>query len=276
MRLTPELLLAAFAIVPLVLVELSKASRWQALMGPGRPSYGLSLRALVAGQMTNALSPVRAGEAVRLGVLAAAGGPVLAGAGALAGAKAIDTVCLAAIAAGVVGAASLTNAGWGLAGGALVVSAGVLVALNGKSLRRQLEGYPVTRKLRLASLVDVAETVREPRVLALVLLTTLMVWIAGLLANAAVLAAAGVVPTFDTMGRMLVAGYIVGLVPAPPARLGVFETAIAVALTSAGVPLAQAITVAVTLHVCQLAELGLLLGAGLLLRKWPLAGRLPA
>lgn len=259
--------LAIVAILPLMAVELVKAVRWQALFGPARPSFMVSLRALVAGQLTNALSPLRAGEAVRLGALAAQGGSVIAGAGALAGAKAIDTVCLAAIAAGVVGAASLAHAGWGLIGGAVIATAGVLVALRGGFLRQRLESHRLTRKLRLAALIDVAETLQDRRTLAVVAGTTLMVWVAGLAANGIVLAAAGIPPTLDLMGRVLVAGYIVGLFPAPPARLGVFEAGVTVALTSAGVPLPQAITAAVALHACQLAELGILMAGSVLVRR---------
>jgi uncharacterized membrane protein YbhN (UPF0104 family) len=260
--------LAFFAVVPLMAVELCKAARWRVLFGGARPPYSVCLRALVAGQLTNALSPFRAGEAVRLGVLAAQGGAVLPGAGALAGAKAIDAVSLAAIAAAVVGAASLASARLGLVGGAVVIAGGALVALNGRALRRQLDAYALTRKLRLTALVDVAETLRSGPTLLVVLSATAVVWGAGLAANGVVLAATGIQPTLDLMARVLVAGYIVGLVPAPPARLGVFETGVTVALTSAGVALPQAIAAAVTLHVCQFAELGLLLFAGVAARRW--------
>jgi uncharacterized membrane protein YbhN (UPF0104 family) len=192
----------------------------------------------------------------------------------MAGEKAIDTVSLAAIAAAVVGAASLAGARWGLAGGAAVILGGVLVALKGRALRGTLEAHPLTRKLRLAALVDVAETLRDGPTLLFVFGATALVWGAGLLANGFVLSAVGIQPTLDLMGRVLVAGYIVGLVPAPPARLGVFETGITVALTSAGVALPQALAAAVTLHVCQLAELGILLVAGLAWRRWSWSGRL--
>src|SRR5919197_6377007 len=103
----PELSLALVAIVPLAAVELAKAARWRALFGLHRPPFARCLRALVAGQLTNALSPVRAGEAVRLGLLTAEGASLVPAAGAMAGAKAIDTISLAAIAAALVGSAAL-------------------------------------------------------------------------------------------------------------------------------------------------------------------------
>src|SRR5688500_9533356 len=107
--------LLALALAPLTLVELAKAWRWRALFGPHRERvpYRLALRALVAGQVTNMVSPLRAGagEAVRLGVLALVAGreTVVAGTGALAGVKALDTLCLGAIAFGVAGEAVVSG-----------------------------------------------------------------------------------------------------------------------------------------------------------------------
>jgi uncharacterized membrane protein YbhN (UPF0104 family) len=273
LSVSPEVLIALAAVAPLLAVELAKAARWRSLCGPERPSYSVSLRALVAGQVTNALSPLRAGEAVRLGVLAAQGGPLVAGAGALAGAKAVDVVCLVAIAVAVVGAATLSHARWGAVAACTVIVAGVLASVFGRPLRSWLERWSLSHKLHLGALVDVAESLRDRRTLALVVGTTALVWAAGLAANGVVLLAVGVSPTFDLMGRMLVAGYVVGLVPAPPIRLGVYETGITVALTSGGVPLQQAVTAAVALHVCQLAELGLLVAVGVLSSRWRVSSR---
>ncbi|HEX2033391.1 MAG TPA: lysylphosphatidylglycerol synthase domain-containing protein [Chloroflexota bacterium] len=269
----PEYSLALLAIIPLAMVELAKAARWRALFGLRRPPYAACLRAVVAGQLTNALSPLRAGEAVRLGVLAAQGGAMVPAAGAMAGAKAIDTLCLAAIAVAVVGRSVLEHPGWGMIGGLAVAALGVVLIACGRTLRGMLDTYWLSRKLRLSALIDVAQALRDPRVLAVVVSATAVVWAAGLAANGVVLAAVGIPPTLDLMARVLVAGYIVGLVPAPPARLGVFETGVTVALSSAGVPLAEAITAAVALHVCQLAELGILMAAGLLVRRWSWATR---
>jgi uncharacterized membrane protein YbhN (UPF0104 family) len=275
LSLSPEVLVALAAVAPLLAVELSKAARWRSLCGRGRPSYTICLRALVAGQVTNALSPLRAGEAVRLGVLAALGGPLVAGTGALAGAKAIDVLCLTAIALAVLGAATLAHAAWGVAAACAVVVAGVLASIFGRPLRSWLKSPALPRRLHLDALVDVAESVRDRRTLALVVGTTALVWVAGLAANGVVLLAVGVPPTFDLMGRMLIAGYVVGLFPAPPVRLGVFETGITVALTSGGVPLQTALVAAVALHVCQLVELGLLVAIGFLANRWPLHAHVP-
>ncbi len=264
----PVLALAALALVPLAAVELSKAMRWAALFGPHRPPLARVLRAVVAGQLTNALAPVRAGEAVRLGVLSAQGGALVPAAASLAGVKAIDALGLAAVAAALIGTAALSQAAWGVAAGSLVLVVGVGVALVGSGVRARVARWPFAERLRLAALVDVAETLRDPRTLILVVGTTAVVWVAGLLANVVVLAAVGIPPSVDLAARVLVAGYLVGFLPAPPARLGVFEAGVAVALASAGVEMSNAVGAAVTLHVCQLVELGLLFGGSLLVRRW--------
>jgi hypothetical protein len=97
------------------------------------------------------------------------------------------------------------------------------------------------------------------------------VWAAGLAANAVVLAAVGAPVTLDLAARVLVAGYLVGLAPAPPARLGVFEAGVAGALLSGGVAPVTAVAAAAALHACQLANLGLLFGASVVGRRWLLS-----
>jgi uncharacterized membrane protein YbhN (UPF0104 family) len=118
------------------------------------------------------------------------------------------------------------------------------------------------------AVVDVAETLKDPRTVLVLAMTTAVVWMAGLAANALVLAAVGVEPTPELAARMLVAGYLAGLLPAPPGRVGVFETGVAAALVSAGVRLGAAVTAGVVLHVGLLVELGLLLAGTLVARKW--------
>ena len=273
----PDLALALAALLPLAAVELAKAARWRVLFGAARPTYAVALRALVAGQITNALSPVRAGEAVRLGALSAQGGAVVPGAAALAGVKAIDTLCLGAIAFAVAGATVFSQRVAGLTAGGAVIAAGVALALWGGRLRPLLEANSVSRKLRLASLLDVAHALRDARVLLMVITMTIVVWAAGLAANGLVLAAAAAPSTLDLAARILVAGYLVNLFPSPPAQLGTYEAAVTVALTAGGVPVEQGLLTAVTLHVCQLVKLGLLALVGVVvawrrgepLVRWP-------
>lgn len=273
----PDIALALLALFPLTAVELAKAARWRALFGVQRPSYAVALRALLVGQVTNALAPVRAGDAVRLGVLSAQGGALVPGAASLAGAKAIDTLCLGAIAFAVAGASVFAQRIAGFAAGAVVIATGVVLAVWGGQLRVPLERNPITRKLRLAALVDVSQALREPRVLVLCGTTTAVVWTSGLVANALVLAAAGSPSTLDLAARVIVAGYLVNLLPSPPVQLGTFEAAVTVALTTAGIPVETALLASVTLHGLQLVKLALLFGGSLLIAwmrrerviRWP-------
>ncbi len=267
----PDLSLALAAVVPLASVEFAKATRWQVLLGIHRLSFAQCLRALLAGQLTNSLSPLRAGEAVILGVVAAHGAPggtVMAAAGALAGVKAIDAICFAAVAVLALGTLALAHPGWSLAGGGLVIALGILLAVVGGRLRTRLEGHALARKLRLVALIDVAETLHDRRAIATVLGTSAVAWLAGLVACMVVLASVGIAPTLHLAARMMVGAYLAALLPAPPARLGVFEAGITVALTSAGVPLQQAVAAAVTMHICQFLELGLLITGSVLVRRW--------
>lgn len=259
--------LAALVVGWLIAVELAKTTRWWALFGPGRPAFGVCLRALIAGQVANQLSPVRAGEAVRLGVLAAQGGPLVPGTAALAAAKAIDVVCLAAIALAVLGSAALGRSQLALAAAALVAAAAFALALSGSGLRERLERTALGRRLRLASIAEVGQALRDPRVIGTVAVTTVLVWACGLAANWAVVMAVGATPTLDMAARVIVLGYLAGMLPAPPGRLGVYEAGVAAALTSAGLPLADAIAAGIALHVCQLIELGTLAAASTALMR---------
>jgi uncharacterized membrane protein YbhN (UPF0104 family) len=102
----------------------------------------------------------------------------------------------------------------------------------------------------------------------MVALLCALVWLCGGFANAVVLVAVGVPPTIDLVARILVSGYVVSLLPTPPANLGVFEAGVAAALISGGVPLENAVAAAVILHILLLANFGLLTAATFLSRRW--------
>jgi uncharacterized membrane protein YbhN (UPF0104 family) len=259
------------ALIPLAFVELAKTARWRTLFGPTPPTYSHFLQALVLAQATNALAPVRLGEAAGVGLLVARGGQTVPAIASLAASKALDAIGLAIIAALTLGLVLVGNVVWTLIGAALVCAAAVGLMVRGSAVRHWLDSQPGVRRLRLGAIVEVGASLRSPYGAAMVLVTTGVVWIAGLMANGVILAAAGAPVTLDLAVRMLVAGYLVALVPAPPARLGVFEAAVAGALLSAGVPPSTAVTVAICLHVCQLANLGLLMGVALAGRRWLLS-----
>jgi uncharacterized membrane protein YbhN (UPF0104 family) len=243
------------AILWLASVELVKAARWQTSLGRIGPSYAQCLRAVVLAQAANAVIPVRVGELVGIGLVAANGTPAVSAAAALAAMKIIDAVCLSAIAAVVLGAATLGHFPWAPVGLGLLVLAGAGVTLSSDRVPTYLETNPWMRRLRLDSVAALAQTLQDRKALLIITGSTVLVWTGGLAANATVLAAIGVVPTLDLAARVLVAGYLVGLLPAPPARVGVFEAGVVAALMSGGVPLPGALAASVTLHACQLIEL---------------------
>jgi uncharacterized membrane protein YbhN (UPF0104 family) len=266
-----ELALLPLALIPLALVELAKTARWRTLFGPDGPAYYHFLQALVVAQAANALAPVRAGEAAGVGVLVARGGRIAPAIASLAASKALDAVGLAIIAVVTLGLALVGAAAWTVLGAIVVGAAALVLVIYGNVVRGLLHSHPLARKLRLTALTDVGASIRSPRGAAIVALTSAVVWAAGLLANAVVLAATGAPVTLDLAARVLVAGYLVSLVPAPPARLGVFEAGVAGALLSAGVPAGTAVAAAVALHVCQLANIGLLMGGAVAGRRWLLS-----
>jgi hypothetical protein len=57
---------------------------------------------------------------------------------------------------------------------------------------------------------------------------------------------------------MLGAGYVAGLLPSPPAQLGILDAALAGALMSGGVGPPIAIAAAVLMHVLQIAQIAFL------------------
>src|SRR5262249_15439873 len=139
---------------------------------------------------------------------------------------------------------------------------------GGGQLQLALLRLPLADRIGLTHMEDVASALHSHRVLLVVALTSSIVWCAGLLANIAVLGAVGIQPTFDLAAPMLVAGYAVGVLPAPPARIGVFEAGIGLALTSAGVSPVAAVAAGVTLHVLLLIELALLILASVVIPRW--------
>ena len=260
--------IALAALPSLASVELVKALRWRYLLGENPPSFAQCLRALVAGQIANALVPIRGGEVVSVGILRVEGGPVVSGTAALLGGKAIDAIGLAALAAIILGTAAFRVSE--LAAVALGLAALAAMIVFRRRFRELATSTWLGRKLHLAELIEVVKQLRQAHTWPLMAAITVVVIGAGMLSNCIAMSAGGVPPTFDLAARMLVTGYAAGLLPAPPARLGVYEASIVAALGSAGISLSQSLEVAVLLHACQFAELGLLLLISML---WSRVGR---
>jgi len=247
--------LAVVALVLLVAVDLAKAWRWQVLYGVLQPSYQRVLQAQVVGQAANTLVPLRLGEVLRVSWAAPTPSGVARGTAGLVLTKAIDAVILAGLIAWVFGGSLLTQVQLLPA-----VLLGLLVAVGlGLSQRYRHIGGGGLGAVR-PLLAAAARYARELHAgtLAIVLLTSAIAWVVGGMANLAVLSAVGAPASIDAAGRILASGYVAGLLPAPPGRLGVYEGAVAAALVAGGMDLSLAIAIAVIMHALQLVEVGLL------------------
>jgi glycosyltransferase 2 family protein len=246
---------AAVALVLMAAVDFAKALRWQVLYGQLRPSYRRVLQAQVVGQAANTLVPLRLGEVLRVSWAAPTPSGVARGTAGLVLTKAVDAVVLAGLIAWVFGGSLLAQAQLMPA-----VGLGLLVAVGlGLAQRYRHIGGGGLGAIR-PLLSGAARYARELHAgtLAIVVTTSAFGWIVGGVANLAVLAAVGAPPSIDAAGRILASGYVAGLLPAPPGRLGVFEGAVAAALVAGGMDLSMAVAVAVVLHALQLLEVGLL------------------
>lgn len=252
---TADWRLALAALVLMAAVDFAKALRWQVLYGNVRPAYQRVLQAQVVGQAANTLVPLRLGEVLRVSWAAPTPSGVARGTAGLVLTKAVDAIVLAGLIAWVFGGSLLTQAQL-----LPVVLVGVLVALALGLVQRYRHigggGLAAVRPL----LAGAARYARELHAgtLLIVVGTSAFAWVIGGVANLAVLGAVGAPTTIDSAGRILASGYVAGLLPAPPGRLGVFEGAVAAALVAGGMDLTLAIAVAIVLHVLQLAEVGLL------------------
>ncbi|HEV7664790.1 MAG TPA: lysylphosphatidylglycerol synthase domain-containing protein [Chloroflexota bacterium] len=247
--------LAVLALVLIIAVDLAKAWRWQVLFGAAMPGYQRVLQAQVVGQAANTLVPLRLGEVLRVSWAAPTPSGVARGTAGLVLTKAIDAIVLAGLIAWVFGGSLLAQAQLLPAVGLGLL---VAVALGLAQRYRHIGGGGMSAVKPL--LQGAARYARELHAgtLAVVLTTSAFAWVVGGLANMAVLAAVGAPLTVDSAGRILASGYVAGLLPAPPGRLGVFEGAVAAALVAGGMDLSVAIAVAVVLHALQLLEVGLL------------------
>jgi uncharacterized membrane protein YbhN (UPF0104 family) len=247
--------LAIIALVLTAAADMAKALRWQVLFGQAKPSYRRVLQAQVVGQAANALVPLRLGEVLRVSWAARTPSGLARGTAGLVLTKAVDAVVLAGLIAVVFGGSLLAQAQLLPAVGlGLVVAVGLGLAQRYRHIGGG--GLQAVRPL----LAGAGRYARElnAQTLAIVLLTSAFAWIVGGIVNMVVLAAVGAPLSIDAAARILASGYVAGLLPAPPGRLGVFEGTVAAALVAGGMELSVAITVAVVLHALQLLEVGLL------------------
>ena len=253
-----DLRLAFLALVLTAAVDLAKALRWQVLYGQVQPSYQRVLQAQVVGQAANTLVPLRLGEVLRVSWAAPTPSGVARGSAGLVLTKAIDAIVLAGLIAWIFGGSLLAQVQL-LPAVLLGLMVAVVLGLAQRYHHIGGGGMGAIKPL----LAGAARYARELHAgtLAVVLATSAFAWIVGGLANVAVLASLSAPLSIDLAGRILASGYVAGLLPAPPGRLGVFEGAVAAALVTGGMDLSLAITVAIVLHALQLLEIGLLVVA---------------
>jgi uncharacterized protein (TIRG00374 family) len=261
-------LAAALAVGSLVL----QSVRWHRVVRPVRPvPLSTVLAASLAGQAASCVLPLRAGEAVRLELLARATGMGRAAAlGTLAADHAVNGLVMFALAAlaplALPAPPSARLVAWI---GALAVAALALLLLR---LARPQNGQLPRRRLgrALLRLREGLLALRRPRAVLGAAAAALCAWLLEIAAAMTALAAFRMQHGLAA-GAAVVLGVNVALAaPVAPANLGTFELGAAMALVALGESADSSAAFALGFHALQLAPILLLGGAGLLtLRRRP-------
>jgi uncharacterized membrane protein YbhN (UPF0104 family) len=244
---------------------LVRSYRWWLLLGADRTeSFVRVTRALVVGQFANAGLPLRVGDVARVALLGAGS----RGAIVRVGVTVIVERCLdgALLAGGLAYiAVGLGVSGWtsvvGKSAVVVVIAAPVVVAAACAfpAIRRRLARF--ARTAAGPSAVVGAEPTwprLERHAAVLVIGLSGVIFAASIAINALVGAAVGVSLPLIGWVLVFVAVTLGAPVPAPPLRIGVFEALCWLALIEFNVPLADAITYGILLHVVAFV--------------WPIAG----
>ncbi len=255
-------LLAAVALV--LMVFLIKAERWRLLLAGEEKIDRLELlRALMAGFVTNSVAPLRAGEVAR--VLALAGRSKLSAHSVIASVvfeKWLDTLALLLM-AGLAMAFGLSQQPATNNLPLLIALAVVLAGLGWWALRSRSSpngGSVKSSSISATATGFVADLrgalVRQRQASTagrdlIIIACTLSAFAIGLVANTLILAAYGLetASLWWLAGLLLVALYLGGVAPAPPARLGVYHAIAFATLTANGVAAGPALAIAISMHV---------------------------
>ncbi len=260
-QVNPLVLIACVATLPITMYL--KCLRWRYFFPrPAEVSMRGLLSALYLGYMVNTIVPLRAGELVRAYLVGESDrvskSTVLA---TVLIEKVFDlgTIVLllfllrfAIILPVWADAAALAS------GAAVVIAAiGLTLALAAKPWVVGLTAgaekrLPLLRRLGAADLLrsflDGLEFLRSARTLWLVVTWSMLLWAGSLLTVFLALAALGVTPGFAVAAFVLVVTNLGMAVPSAPGYVGVFHSAVVVALTAFGVDAGQALASAIVLH----------------------------
>jgi len=254
----------ALSLVLVALTQLAKAFRWQLILTDHRKGVPLvlSLRGLLVGQAVNLLAPIRAGDFARAYLVGRrlAVGSVFTFYTVVVE-KALDAlmllVCLAALLFWGPWPAWLSRSG--ILVGVLTV-VGVAGGLGGAWLWQRTRdrhksaiihptGWLARRFVVPAAALceSLAAASRDGRLLWMALWSA-VVWGLGAATNWAIFASLGLRVHWTAALLILVALYAGTVVPAPPARVGLFHFLVVLALSAYGVERSEALACAVLLH----------------------------
>ena len=251
----------ALALVTVLVTTAAKVARWRglfpAVIGVSFPSLA---RALLVGQLANALLPARLGEVARFYLLGRDEGVSKATVvGTIAAEKAFDVLFLL-LTAGL--AAVLTTlpqwlhgalAGMAALGVAVMVTAVALPRQRVVTLGRRLAGaLPEALTSRLVWLIDRGliglEALRRPRLAARACAWSAAVWALAAGTNLALFRAFQLDLTIGPALLLLTLLHVGMAPPSSPGRLGVFHAVTVVGLRSFGVGRAVGLAYAAVLH----------------------------
>lgn len=252
----------ALAFLTVLLTTLGKVARWRQLFSRAqRPGLLPLARALLVGQMANALLPARVGDVARAYLAGADGRTDAAAAlGTIAVEKAADLVCL--IVAGLLAARTAPLPDWvdwtlfGLAGGGLAV---VLAGLVWSEAR--LTGWMEHRIARLPGsvgtwapgmlgrLVSGLQALRDPASAGALFAWSAAIWLLAASTNTCLFRAFDLSLSAGAALFLLVVLHVGVAPPSSPGKLGVFHALAVVGLDLLGVDRVLGLAYGAVLHV---------------------------
>jgi len=253
----------ALAAIMITTHTIVRAARWRALFPPPRPSFEVTLTAMLIGQTMNYLLPARSGDIPRIYWLGERADQSKARTlGTMAVEKVLDLALLVLVLFLVPLWAParppwLAKATWGVAIGLLLLYVGLRVILAWQTAladrlgrladRYNARWWPTLRE-KLARVAEGIEALNRSHLLGWGLALSLLAWIGGAAANLATLRALGL-PASWPMALAVSAALRVGIsLPSLPASVGVYEGTVVLALSVFGIDRETALSYGVLMH----------------------------